>query len=134
MKQSLIALLIGICLFIACKPIDTLPTDQVAIRPNESVKLGDLTIRIDTLRQAGCVRCLFAYNAFVSAVISNKTDQHRANLWLYDPTVSRLDSTGISLAGQTYKIILRDVTPHPDDAYSAAKSGDTKVIIQVTKR
>lgn len=132
-KHGFCIFLLGLSLLWACKSQETLPADQVAMKPNESVSLGNLTIRIDTLRQAGCARCLFAYNAFISAIISNKTDQQRVRLSLYGPIMSRQDSAGVTFAGQTYKVILRDVTPHPDSDYGYTRPVDNKVILQVTK-
>ena len=124
--------LIGLCLLGGCKPQESLPADQVMLRINESARVGDLTVRLDTLQESGCPRCFFAFNAVVSAVISDQTAQQRVKLVLYAQN-PRLDSTGVVLGGKAYKVVLRDVTPHPTLDITNTQSGGNKAVISVTK-
>lgn len=128
--KPIACLLLGFSLFVACKHSETMPpADQVSLRLNESAKIGDITVRVDSLRGQGCVQCIFAYNAFVSATVLSATAQQRVKLILYG-SASREDSTGVTLSGQTYKVILRDVVPHPDLTKPLV---EPKAIIQVSK-
>ncbi len=71
----------------------------------------------------------------VQATLSKETDRQQVRLVLgldnVNGTWQKADSTGVVLAGATYKVILRDVTPYPSIIKPA--SAPTQAVIEVSK-
>ncbi len=136
-KYSMGSLLLGFSLFGACKSSEVAPiaTDRVTLGQNKSARIGaDITVRVDTLQDSRCptgATCIWEGEAFVSAVVSNSTAQQRVRLYFSSTTRrTQRDSAGVTLAGQTYKVLLRDVVPYRD---LAKPQQEQQAIIQVTK-
>jgi hypothetical protein len=108
-------------LFIACQRTDTTPADQVSISVNQSARVGaDVVVRADSIQDSRCpvnVTCVWAGQAKVKLELSKGNDNQTLRLILdgggVRNTPNRADSTQVSLAGQNYKVILREVNPYP---------------------
>lgn len=134
------SLLIGLTIFAACKSDETLPVDRVQLATNQSGRLASgVTVRVDTIQDSRCpqggdIVCIWEGNAVVSAVLSKDVDSKRVRLVLGDDfgdiNNKRPDSTGVSVGGGTYKVILRDVTPFPTGNQPV---GTKQALIQITQ-
>ncbi|WP_240543666.1 hypothetical protein [Spirosoma foliorum] len=128
-------LIVGTTLFSACKSSETRPADLISVGLHQSARLAsDVVVRVDSIQDSRCpptYNCLVAGSARVKLLLSTTTDSStvRLALGVYD-NLKRLDSTGVSLNNQTYKVILRDVNPYP----GTGKPGQAQTAtVQVTK-
>ena len=139
-RNSIAAFLIAaLPLAYACKTTDVSPTNRATLSAYQSARLqNDVTVRVDSLRDSRCpegAACIWAGNAVVQATLSKETDRQQVRLVLgldnVNGTWQKADSTGVVLAGATYKVILRDVTPYPSIIKPA--SAPTQAVIEVSK-
>jgi hypothetical protein len=123
----------------ACKTTEVSPTNRVTLGAYQSARLqNDVTVRVDSLKESRCpegAACIWEGNAVVKATLSKDTDQKQVRLVLGLDNVNgkwqKSDSTGVVLAGATYKVILRDVTPYP--SITKPSTAPTQAIIEVSK-
>ena len=129
--------LVATAIFAACRSAETLPVDRVQLVTNQSARLASgVTVQVDAIQDSRCpegVQCFVAGWVSVKTTLSKEPDQKQVSLTTGSSQQNGLsfrpDSTGILLAGTTYKVILRDVTPYPKIGSSEPK----QALIQVTK-
>lgn len=136
--RSLLALGgISTLMFIACQRTETSPTDRVSVSVNQSARIGaDVVVRADSIQDSRCpvnVTCVWAGQAKVKLELSKGADSQTLHLIL-DGSASRnnanrLDSTQVSLAGQNYKVVLREVNPYPG---TGSTDQPKSAVVQVT--
>ncbi len=134
-KKQVIGLLIASVLFVvACKPSQTTPTDRVALGVSQSARLSsNVTVRIDAIQDGRCpanFNCIWGGEAKVGLVLSKGSKTHTLDLILGRSSAKRADSTQISLSGQTYTVILREVNPYP---VLPASGQPQTAVVQVTR-
>jgi hypothetical protein len=123
----------------ACKTSEIAPTNRVSLGAYQSARLqNDVTVRVDSLKDSRCLEgavCIWEGNAVVKATLSKDTDKKQVRLVLGKDFVNgnpqKSDSTGVVLAGSTYKVILRDVTPYPK--INQPSQANTQAVIEVSK-
>ncbi|GAB3562174.1 hypothetical protein GCM10027578_04120 [Spirosoma luteolum] len=104
----------------ACKSSEALPSTQVRLGKTQSARLGSgVTVRVDSILDSRCpqgVQCIIA--GYASAALRVSTDADTRSLTLFlgyrlanNPAMT--DSTVVSLGGQRYSVLLRDITPYP---------------------
>lgn len=140
-RNSIAAFLIAaLPLVYACKTTDNItPTNRATLSAYQSARLqNDVTVRVDSLKESRCpegAACIWSGNAVVKATLSKDTDQKQVRLVLgidnVNGTWQKADSTGVVLAGATYKVVLRDVTPYP--SIIKPSPAPTQAIIEVSK-
>lgn len=120
---------IGICLsialigfFAACRqddPTPAVPDGYIELKAGTSVPVLDgISVVVDTASVAYCPKnynCLIAGSAYASVRLVKAQSSQRVRLvhilgrTVYRPDeLDRMDSTGVELVGQSYKVILRD--------------------------
>jgi hypothetical protein len=114
--HQLIAASVLLCFgMVACQLIvPTLP-DTVSLAEKELgwVSSG-LAVRIDSIQDSRCpakVQCFWAGLVEVKVSLSMGTDSRSVNLILQPG--QQLDTTQVTLGTDTYKVMLRNVVPHP---------------------
>ncbi|ADB37114.1 hypothetical protein [Spirosoma linguale] len=139
MKRFSGFLIVGTILFFACKSNETSPADSISLALHQSGRLGsDVVVRADSIQDSRCpsdpnVSCIWAGQAKVKLLLKKDSDSTAVRLLLgADPgsTNKRPDSTTVSLKSETYKVVLREVTPLP--TLSNGNQPKTAVV-QVTK-
>jgi hypothetical protein len=139
-RNSIAAILIAaLPLAYACKSTDLTPTNRVTLAAYQSGRLqNDITIRVDSLLDSRCPEggvCIWEGNAVVKATLTKEASQKQVRLVLGPDFVNgnrqKSDSTGVVLAGSTYKVILRDVTPYPK--INQPSQTATQAVIEVSK-
>ncbi|GAB2589104.1 hypothetical protein [Spirosoma areae] len=127
-------LILGTVVFSACKSPETTPTDRVSVGLNQSARLGsDVVVQVDSIQDSRCpanVVCIWAGEAKVKLALSKNSDSKVVRLVLGADVKARLDSTNVSLANQSYKVILREVNPYPG---TSADGQPQMAVVQVTK-
>ena len=133
-----LSLLTGLTILGACKATATLPADRVQLTVNQLARLASgVAVQVDAIQDSRCpegVQCIIAGWASVKATVSKAPEEAHVVLTLGAKPKSStpadvVDSTGVVLAGTTYKVILRDVTPYPKIGSSEPK----QALIQVTQ-
>lgn len=133
-------LLAGLFVLHACRSTEpiilpVLSADQAAIALNRSALFTpNITVEVTDILDSRCpqdVVCTLAGTASVKLTVTRGSDVHNAHLQLSFPTLARrADSTGVAFAGESYKVILRDVIPYPN---RSKKLMPQRAVIQVTK-
>ncbi|WP_460947032.1 hypothetical protein [Spirosoma daeguense] len=128
----------GMLLAASCNSTDTPPTDRVSLKMNQSARLGsEVVVRVDSIEDNRCpmnANCIWAGQAKVKLQIAKDQDSKNLQLMLgqdiQNKENKRPDSTGVTLANEIYKVILREVTPYPETTSSKPQQ---TAVIQVTK-
>ncbi|MEZ0486429.1 hypothetical protein [Fibrella aquatica] len=140
LRPSIAAFLLLSTLLYACKTAEVAPTNRVALKADQSARLqNNVTVRVDSLTDSRCpegVTCIWEGNSVVNTTLSKAADKAQVRLILgRDITAKgnhpRADSTSVVLVGETYKVVLRDVTPYPSVKQPASPA--TQAIIEVSK-
>ena len=136
-KKSIALLTGGVLFLIACQQSGTSPAELVSLQRNQSARLSsDVTVRVDSIVDSRCpinAYCIWAGQADVALTLSKESATATTRLILGASTAAgkRTDSTTVSLASQTYIVILRNVTPYPG---TGTQGQMQQAIVQVTKR
>lgn len=136
-KSTAAFLLTALALMYACRSAEPLPADQLRLTVNQSGRLvSGVNVSVESIADSRCpigVQCFLAGDVSVKALLSKGDSQTRVQLALgyfsANPNVKRTDSTGVTLDGATYKVILRDVMPYP----KIGSSEPRQALIQVTQ-
>ncbi len=142
MTKLLISCLLLADLFVmqACRSTEpivlpVLSADQAVIRLNRSARFAhNVVVQVTDIHDSRCpqdVVCVLAGIATVKLIITKGNDVQSAHLQLGFPTLTqRVDSTGFIFAGESYKVVLRNVIPYPN---TSKKLMPKQAIVQVTK-
>ncbi len=137
-KQLVGFLAVGAMAFLGCNSTATTPTDRVSLTLHQSARLSaDISVRADSIQDSRCpvnANCIWAGQAKVKLLLSKGTDSSTVRLVLdaapRNDQNKRLDSMGISLNNQLYKVILREVNPYSG---TGTPGQPQTVLVQVTK-
>lgn len=109
----------SVCLH-ACQPKEVtteLPPDHIVLKAGGSVRLAfGLMVRVDSISDSRCpigYNCVLAGEASALVTISAETDIQKRRLIAGYAFKDRRDSLAVQANSAIYKVILRDVTPHP---------------------
>lgn len=140
LKAAAAALFAAAILFVACtnsSPLETpSPANQVKLAQNQSGRLSSgVMVKVDSLDDSRCppnAYCIWSGNVILRAALTKDTDTKSVRLVLgpdlQNPTNKRPDSTGVVLAGTTYKVVLREVTPYPGSGTAEPKQALVEVV------
>ncbi|GAB3692544.1 hypothetical protein GCM10027592_11600 [Spirosoma flavus] len=114
------------------------PADKVILGTDQSARIGSqIVVHVESIQDSRCpanVTCVWAGQAKVQVNLSKDTDSKTVQLILgpdlQNRENKRPDSTGVTLANEVYKVVLREVTPYPE-ATSTTES--KKAVVQVSK-
>ena len=138
--NSALVCLFGISVAVsACKSGDVVPADLIRLGTGQSGRLASgLVVRVDSISDSRCPTeavCIWEGNVNVSMLISTVNDSAEVKLIL-GPDLSKRgardsDSTNVRLDNQTYRVILRDVTPYPKTITQLV--GPKTAVVQVSR-
>ncbi|WP_223834185.1 hypothetical protein [Spirosoma profusum] len=134
----------GLITIASCKSGDSLsndqvpPADKVSLGLDQSARIGSqIVVRVESIQDSRCpanVTCVWAGQAKVQVNLSKDTDSKTVQLILgqdlQNKENKRPDSTGVTLANEVYKVVLREVSPYPETTQTTEPK---KAVVQVTK-
>ena len=120
-KQLSGLLIVGILCCAARQSSKTVPINSLSLGMNQSARLSSgVAVRVESIQDGRCplgVSCVWAGQAKVTIVLSKDSDSTIVGLTLEPGAMAcspkRLDSTNVTLSGETYEVILRSVNPYP---------------------
>lgn len=136
LRSAFAPIFVMACCLYACRSkevVPELPPDHVAIKVNKSLSLtSGITVRVDAISDSRCpigYNCFLAGEAITSVTVSTETDYQKRVLTagFYK---DRSDSMTIQVKGVVYKVILRNVIPHPSSKNLKPKQ---QAVIQVSR-
>lgn len=107
----------GTTLFWACQSAEVLPANNIAVQAGQSISTASgIVVTADSVNVSICpanASCFAPNNASATLRLAKGSQRYSVRLFAWIPNYNRrtnttLDSTGIDIEGQRYKVILRD--------------------------